>query len=277
MKKRDLSTFILIIIIIAGFGILVYPNVADWWNTRAQRSLLEKYDEVVADMDEEDYEQEFEKAEKYNDDLAALSVPIAMYDEVSGYEEALNVGGNGIMGEITIPKINIELPIYHGTSNAVLSVAVGHMEGTSLPIGGEGTHAVLSAHRGLPSAVLFSNLDKLAEGDIFVINILNRTLTYEVDRIRIVEPNDSSELGIVEGEDYVTLLTCTPYGLNTQRLLVRGTRTENIDSDEVIVPNDAIKIDGILVAPIIGAMLFAAVLIFLGVRGKLRKKKKRIE
>lgn len=208
-----------------------------------------------------------------NEALKAIPSPLINYDQVEGYDDILNVAGNGIIGYINIPRINVELPIKHGTSEAVLNVAVGHLEGTSLPVGGEGTHCVLSAHRGLPSAKLFTNLDKLTEGDTFTITILDRFLTYEVDQIRIVEPKEIGEVDMVEGKDYVTLLTCTPYGLNTHRLLVRGHRIVNDEESKIVIQNEAFELDSTMLAPIVAAPLLMILLIILLVKYREPKKK----
>lgn len=273
MKKRNLSTLILILVFLVGLGILLYPSVSNWWNSRVQSRAIVDYDAVVANQSKEDYDEEFAKADAYNQALSKLSSPLMNYDQIEGYEEILNVTGTGIMGYIEIPRINVKLPIYHGTSDAVLNVAVGHLEGTSLPVGGSGTHCVLSAHRGLPSAKLFTNLDKVEEGDTFTITVLDRLLTYEVDQIRIVEPQEVNELDIVPGEDYVTLLTCTPYGINTHRLLVRGHRIDNAEENEIIIRNEAYELDSTMLAPVVAAPLLVILLIILLVKYRKPKKK----
>lgn len=273
MKKRNLSTLILILVFLVGLGILLYPSVSNWWNSRVQSRAIVDYDAVVANLSKEDYDEEFAKADAYNQALSKLSSPLMNYDQIEGYEEILNVTGTGIMGYIEIPRINVKLPIYHGTSDAVLNVAVGHLEGTSLPVGGSGTHCVLSAHRGLPSAKLFTNLDKVEEGDTFTITVLDRLLTYEVDQIRIVEPQEVNELDIVPGEDYVTLLTCTPYGINTHRLLVRGHRIDNAEENEIIIRNEAYELDSTMLAPVVAAPLLVILLIILLVKYRKPKKK----
>lgn len=274
MKKRNLSTLILILIFLVGLGILLYPTVSDWWNSRVQSRAIVDYDVAVGTLTEEDYDDEFAKADAYNEALNQLSTPLISYDEVEGYEDILNVAGTGIMGYLEIPRINVKLPIYHGTSESVLNVAVGHLEGTSLPVGGSGTHCVLSAHRGLPSAKLFTNLDKLTEGDTFTVTVLDRVMTYEVDQIRIVEPQEISELNTVPGEDYITLLTCTPYGINTHRLLVRGHHIESEDDeDRIIIINEAYEMDSTMLAPVVAAPLLLILLIILLVKNRKPKKK----
>lgn len=275
MKKRNLSTLILILVFLVGLGILLYPSVSNWWNSRVQSRAIVNYDAVVSNMSREDYDAEFEKADAYNQALSKLSSPLMNYDQIEGYEDILNVSGTGIMGYIEIPRINVKLPIYHGTSDAVLNVAVGHLEGTSLPVGGESTHCVLSAHRGLPSAKLFTNLDKLVDGDTFTITVLDRVLTYEVDQIRIVEPQEVNELDVVSGEDYLTLLTCTPYGINTHRLLVRGHRIDTEEEKRIIISNEAFELDSTMLAPVVAAPLLLILLIILLVKYRNPKKKER--
>ncbi len=270
-KKRNLFTLILVLVFLVGIAILLYPTVSNWWNSRVQSRAIVDYDAVVADMSGEDYDAEFAKADAYNEALKQISSPLINYEQVEGYEDVLNVSGDGMMGYVEIPRINVKLPIYHGTSDEVLNVAAGHLEGTSLPVGGEGTHCVLSAHRGLPSAKLFTNLDKLEEGDTFTITVLNRLLTYEVDQIRIVLPEEVDELDVVDGKDYVTLLTCTPYGINTHRLLVRGHRIDNAESDEIVIKSEAYELDSTMLAPAVAAPLLLILLIILLV--KYRKKK----
>ncbi len=274
-KKRNLSTLILVLVFLVGLTVLLYPTVSDWWNSRVQSRAIVDYDAAVADMSQEDYDAEFAKAEAYNETLKQISAPLINYDQAEGYEDILNVAGNGMMGYIEIPRIDVKLPIYHGASDAVLNVAVGHLEGTSLPVGGEGTHCVLSAHRGLPSAKLFTNLDKLTEGDTFTITVLDRLLTYEVDQIRIVNPDEVGELAMVEGEDYVTLLTCTPYGINTHRLLVRGHRVDNAGSDGSVIRNEAYELDSTMLAPVVAAPLLLILLIILLIKYRKPKKKDR--
>lgn len=273
MKKENLSTLILVLVFFVGLSILLYPTVSDWWNSRVQSRAIVDYDAVVADMSHEDYDAEFAEADAYNAALRAIPSPFINYEQVEGYDDVLNVTGNGIIGYINIPRIKVELPIKHGTSEEVLNVAVGHVQGTSLPVGGESTHCVLSAHRGLPSAKLFTNLDKLTEGDTFTITILDRFLTYEVDQIRIVEPKEIGELDMVEGKDYVTLLTCTPYGLNTHRLLVRGHRIENDEENDIVILNEAYELDSTMLAPIVAAPLLIILLIILLVKYRKPKSK----
>lgn len=272
--KKHLSNLLLILILLVGLSLVLYPSFADWWNSFHQSYAIANYDAALADLTEEDYTHLFDEAVVYNEKIKKIAFPLMYYDEVEGYEDILDVSGTGIIGYISIPKIDVELPIYHGTSEGVLQVAVGHLEGTTFPIGGEGFHAALSAHRGLPSARLFTDLDKMEVGDTFTITVLDRLLTYEVDQILIVEPHDVEALYPVEGEDYVTLITCTPYGINTHRMLVRGTRIANAEEKKVIrVTADAIQIEPIIVAPLVAAPMLLTLLIVL----LLPKRKKKID
>ena len=231
--KSKTSKLMIGIIFLAGLSLLLYPFVANQWNNYRQKQLISEYDSIVSAEDaagEIDYAAELEKARAYNEALLpsilpdSFAIAEAMEGEDKAYMDCLNIAGDGIMGVVEIPKIDIKLPIYHTTREDVLQVAAGHLEGSSLPVGGASTHAVISAHRGLPSASLFTDLDKLEEGDHFLIHVLNETLCYEVDKISVVKPEETSGLAVEEGKDLVTLLTCTPYGVNSHRLLVRGTR-----------------------------------------------------
>ncbi len=275
-KKRKLSnraiTILLIVALLVGLSILLYPTVANWWNTRTMSQAVASYDEAVDAMSEEDYEAYFAAARDYNERIYELGSATALIypERVSGYEETLDITGTGLMGYVTIDKLNQELPIYHGTDANVLSAGAGHLEGSSLPIGGENTHSVISAHRGLPSAQLFSHLDQLEEGDLFTITVLNETYTYEVDQIRTILPTEFEDLYIEPGEDYCTLMTCTPYGINTHRLLVRGVRTD--DAQHLKVDPEAYKINALLVAPFIAIPLVVILIIWLLVRSRKRKK-----
>ena len=252
--KEHLSTIILVLILVVGLSLLLYPTFADWWNDLHQTKAIAIYDEVMANMSDEDYSHLFDAAMEYNRALAQLEYPLMYFKDVPGYEELLNVTGNGVMGYITIEKIGVQLPVYHGTGESVLQIAVGHVEGSSLPTGGAGTHCVLSAHRGLPSARLFTDLDKMELGDTFVLNVIDLTLTYQVDQILIVKPYELDGLDFEEGKDYCTLVTCTPYGINTHRLLVRGVRIETVEEKApVYVTADAGQIDTVIVASAIAA------------------------
>ena len=271
-KKGNLSTVILILVFIAGLSLLLYPTVSDYCNSFHQTRAIAQYAEQVANLDEGAYEELFAEAEKYNHSLIGKENRFLMTEEErTEYESILNISDSGIMGYIEIPKIKVELPVYHGTAESVLQIAVGHVEGSSLPVGGEGTHCVLSGHRGLPSARLFTDLDELVEGDTFIIQVLNRTLTYEIDQIRIVDPDELDDLEIEEDKDYCTLVTCTPYGINTHRMLVRGHRIENSNTHMVEVTADATAIDPVMVAPLVAAPILLILLIVL--LWKTRKKK----
>lgn len=231
--KKKYSNIIIAAIFIIGLSLLLYPTIANKWNTYRQSQLISNYDDKVSEMEkggEIDYKAEWKKAQDYNNALVPMILPDsfavadAKEERDTAYESCLNITGDGIMGTVEIPKIDVKLPIYHYTTEEVLKNAAGHLEGSSLPIGGESTHSVISAHRGLPSAILFTDLDKMKKGDHFMIHVLDDVLCYEVDKISVVKPEDTSNLNVVEGEDLMTLLTCTPYGVNTERLLVRGHR-----------------------------------------------------
>lgn len=230
--KRKISGIFFALLFLTGLGVLLYPTISDAWNAYRQNMLITDYEEAVAILaqDQETYDDIWAQARAYNKSLWEKPDRFFMTEEEKAeYESLLNISGNGVMAYVEIPSIKCSLPIYHGTDERVLQTAVGHLEGTSLPVGGAGTHCVLSGHRGLPSAKLFTNLDQLEEGDIFLIKVLNETLTYEVDQIRTVLPEEMEELGLAEGKDYCTLVTCTPYGVNSHRLLVRGSRIENLE------------------------------------------------
>ena len=270
--KKNRSTIILILIFLVGLSVMLYPTVSDYVNQRHQSRALASYDETVNEMSDADYTAYFEAADAYNQRLAATPNSFFTPEQVSGYDETLDVSGTGIMGYITIPRIGVELPVYHGTSDGVLQVAAGHLEGSSLPVGGAGTHAVISAHRGLPSAKLFTNLDELEAGDTFTITVLDRVLTYEVDQISIVLPTETDNLKVVDGKDYVTLMTCTPYGINSHRLLVRGRRIETPDKlKHIRVTADAINIEPIITAPIMALPLLLVLLLWLLFSNRKRK------
>lgn len=274
--KKNRSTIILILIFLVGLSVMLYPTVSDYVNQRHQSRALASYDETVNEMSDADYTAYFEAADAYNQRLAATPNSFFTPEQVSGYDETLDVSGTGIMGYITIPKISVKLPIYHGTDEGVLQVAAGHLEGSSLPVGGAGTHAVISAHRGLPSAKLFTDLDELEVGDRFTITVLDRVLTYEVDQISIVLPTETDQLLPTEGMDYVTLMTCTPYGVNTHRLLVRGKRVETTESQKHIrVTADVFRIEPIIVAAILAIPMLLAALVGVLVAPHLRKRSKR--
>lgn len=233
MKKRIIATILIILLFLAGLGIVLYPYVSEYVNAKHASRVVVNYDDTVKEITPEDFSQYFEVAEEYNERLRQNPNPFSEDNRTEGYETALNVDGSGMMGYLEIPKISVRLPFYHGTSGAVLNEAVGHLEGSSLPVGGEGTHVVLSAHRGLPSAKLFTDLPELGEGDIFILTVLDRKMTYHVDQILTVLPTELEALEVEDGQDVVTLMTCTPYGINTHRLLVRGHRIENLPEEEV--------------------------------------------
>ena len=276
--KKNRSNIILILIFLVGLSVMLYPTVSDYVNQKNQSRAVASYSEEVENLSDVDYQAYFDAADDYNRRLA--ETPDAFYrpEEVSGYTDTLDVSGTGIMGYITISKIGVELPVYHGTSDGVLQVAAGHLEGSSLPVGGAGTHAVISAHRGLPSAKLFTNLDELEVGDTFTITVLDRVLTYEVDQISIVLPTETDLLQPVEGKDYVTLMTCTPYGINTHRLLVRGKRIENAENQKHIrVTADALLIEPIIVAPALAVPMLLVLLVVMLAVPHLRKRKNQRE
>ena len=267
MKKKGnhLITILLVLIFLLGLSLLLYPSVSDYWNSKHQTRAIAVYSEEVSGLDEDQYQALWEAAAAYNASLLERDNAYLLTEEQkAAYEQLLNVSGLGIMGYIEIPSIDCSLPIYHGTEESVLQIAIGHLEWTSLPVGGESTHCVLSGHRGLPSAKLFTNLDKLQEGDVFLLRVLDEVLTYEVDQILIVEPQETGALRIVEGEDLCTLVTCTPYGINTHRLLVRGHRIENAPEARLVrVTADAVQIEPLLVAPIVALPMLLLLLILL--------------
>ena len=261
--KKNSSTIILLVVFLLGLSLLLYPSFSNYWNSFTSSKAIGSYAEQVAGMDEDRYQRIWESAYAYNQALTTRTNQYILTEEMNGeYQELLNVGGTGIMGYIEIASLGVSLPIYHGTSDAVLQIAVGHLDWTSLPVGGEGTHCVLSGHRGLPSAKLFTNLDKLVVGDTFILRVLDEILTYEVDQILIVEPHVTENLHIEEGKDLCTLVTCTPYGINSHRLLVRGHRVENAAEARIVrVTADAIQIEPVIVAPILAAPMLLVLLI----------------
>lgn len=263
--KKHASTILLYLILLIGLSLLLYPSFADWWNSFHQTRAIASYSEVVATMDDDRYDALWEAAWDYNQSLLERPNDYILTDEQTAvYEDLLNIGDNGIMGYIEIPSIKVTLPIYHGTDEGVLQVAVGHLEWTSLPVGGKSSHCVVSGHRGLPSARLFTDVDQMVEGDIFLLRVLDEILTYEVDQILIVEPHVTENLLIEEGKDLCTLVTCTPYGINSHRLLIRGHRIENLEEAQVVrVTADAIQIDPMLVAPFVAAPMLLMLLILL--------------
>lgn len=261
MKSKK-TTIILLISFFIGLSVLLYPSLSSFWNSRTQSKAIVDYESMLSQYKPEDYTAIFARAEAYNKSLFQLKDPLTTYPQLPEYNNILSVSGSGMMGYITIPKISQELPVYHGTSDTVLSVAVGHLEGSSLPVGGESTHCVVSAHRGLPTAVLFTHLDRMEIGDTFHFTILDRTIIYEVDEIRIVEPNDTSLIQIVDGKDYCTLLTCTPYGINTQRLLVRGHQVDATQTRNIYIANEAYRIEPLIVMPIVALPIIFVLLVY---------------
>ena len=269
--RKHLSTIILILVFLVGLSLLLYPTVSDYWNSFHQSRAIAGYAQTVADLDEDNYEKFLADAEDYNKTIAKSGNRFELSKkEQKQYESLLNVAGDGMMGYIDIPSIDCTLPIYHGTSDQVLQSGVGHLEGTSLPVGGESSHCVISGHRGLPSAKLFSDLDDLREGDVFRIYVLDETLTYEVDKISIVLPEEFDDLQIQKGKDLCTLVTCTPYGINTHRFLVRGHRIETSENSRVRA--DAMQIDPTIVAPILAVPMLLLLVILIIVLPKGKKK-----
>lgn len=268
--KKNWTTILLVAILLVGIGLFVYPSFSDYWNSFHQSKAVTSYVENVTNLDKELYDKLWNDAVAYNEKIAKNGIQWTLTEEEKKeYNEYLKVDDTGIMGYIEIPVIDCSLPIYHGIDESVLQVAIGHIEGSSLPVGGKGSHCVISGHRGLPSARLFTDLDKLVEGDIFMLHTLDATLTYEVDQIRIVEPTDLSNLQIEEGKDLCTLVTCTPYGINTHRLLVRGHRIANQDeAPDVRVSADATQIDPVQVAPFLAApiLLILLFMVFFGTK-----------
>ena len=267
--KNKITTILLILALFAGLSLLLYPTVSDYWNSLHASQAVADYAENVRNLEAEKYEQVLQDAKSYNQMLPYEQTTFALSEEEKeAYDALLDISGTGVMGYIEIPTVNISLPVYHGTEDAVLQIAVGHLEWSSLPVGGESTHCVLSGHRGLPSAKLFTNLDKLVAGDKFIMRVLDEVLTYEVDQILIVEPTDVSTLIIEAGKDLCTLVTCTPYGINSHRLLVRGHRIENQDEAKAIrVTSDAIQIEPLIVAPAVALPMLLVLLVILLVSG----------
>ena len=304
--QRNLVNLVISLVFLVGLGLLIYPTLADYWNSFHQTRAIMSYASEVAKIDTAQYDKLIQYAQMYNRKISDGGILWRMSPEQRvEYERALDFAGNGNMGYINIEKIGVMLPIYHGTSESVLQTSIGHIEGTSLPVGcsswqvkttgeevrdaagnltmlthstgmvtdpTEGSHCVLSGHRGLPSAKLFSDLDKLVEGDTFTLNILNETLTYQVDQIRVVEPTDLTELQIEPGMDYCTLVTCTPYGINTHRLLVRGHRVANAQGDVKVVA-DALQVETLYIIPFIGIpIIVLLVIMMLVITGQSRRR-----
>jgi sortase A len=265
--RRHKTVIFLTLGFLVGVCILLYPAFSNYWNSKTQSRAIVDYESVLDQLEPEDYSAIFQVAYDYNEALRGIEFPLRNYEEVPCYYDALKLGDTSIIGYVKIDKIGVELPIYHGTSDAVLNRGVGHLEGSSLPVGGESTHSVMSAHRGLPSAKLFTDLDRLEMGDIFQITVLDQVLTYQIDQVKVISPREIDDLQIVEGKDYCTLFTCTPYGINTHRLLVRGIRIETIKEKPVIyVSNEAFRIEPLLVTPAVAAPMLLVLLIHLLVK-----------
>ena len=275
MKKKHISTIIIALIFLAGLGFLLYPTVSNLWNRAHQSRAIATYTKQVEKLDDSQNKEMLKAARKYNKSLLKKSDhwKLSKKDKKK-YESLLDVSGTGIMGYIEVPKIDCSLPIYHGTDEGALQIAIGHLEGSSLPVGGKSTHCVLSGHRGLPSARLFTDLDQMEEGDIFILNILGRKLAYEVDQIRVVLPEEMSDLEVIEGKDLCTLVTCTPYGINTHRLLVRGHRTKYVEEKvEEQKEVQTKKMDTrLLIAGAAGAVILAVIIIAVVIRRRKRRR-----
>lgn len=272
-KRISFSTILLVLIMLAGLGVFFYPAISDWWNSMHATQAIAGYVDAVADISKEEKANMLKAAKRYNDALPNGVNFNLLEAELAEYNKILDITGTGIMGYIQIPSIGVNLPIYHSVDEGILQIAAGHIPGSSFPIGGKRTHAVMSGHRGLPSAKLFSDLDKLKEGDIFTITVLDRVVTYQADQIRIVLPEETDELAIVNGKDYCTLITCTPYGINTHRILLRGHRIKNINGD-ITVTAEATRIPTYIVIPAVGIpilfLMLIIMLIYYRRRGPIR-------
>lgn len=267
--KRYVSTAVIAAAFFVGISLLLYPVISEYINAKHQSKAIASYDETVSHMSEAEYDEIFAEARAYNDALARTEGAFYQPERVPGYLEALDITGTGIMGYVTIDKIGVELPVYHTVETDVLQSAVGHLPGTSLPIGGEGTHAVLSGHRGLPSARLFTDLNKLEPGDLFTITVLNRVVMYRVDQVKIVDPTDVTDLQLIPGRDYCTLFTCTPYGINSHRLLVRGVRVETPeDAAPRYIANEAYRIDPLIVTPAVAAPMLLGIVVVMLIKSR---------
>lgn len=271
-KRVSISTILLVLVLLIGLSLLLYPSFSNAWNQRHQSQVIVTYNQDIEKLQKEEYSRIWQSALDFNKTLLSrVNDYVLTEQQKERYQSELNMSGVGIMGYIEIPKIDVYLPIYHGTDEAVLQVGVGHLEWTSLPTGGESTHCVLSGHRGLPSATLFTNLDDLVVGDTFVLTVMNEMLTYEVDQIMVVEPTDTESLLIQEGKDLCTLVTCTPYGINTQRLLVRGHRVENAETaSKVKVVSDALEVEPLIVACVIVGPILLLILMVFSIIDRLR-------
>lgn len=273
--RRHKTVIFLTLGFLVGISLLLYPAFSNYWNSKTQSRAIVDYEAVLEHLKPEDYSAMFQAAYDYNRALYETDYPLMDYEEIPGYYDTLKLPGSSMIGYVKIDKIGVELPIYHGTSDEVLSISVGHLEGTSLPVGGENTHSVMSAHRGLPSAKLFTDLDRLEPGDTFQITVLDQVLTYQVDQVKVITPTEVEDLLIAEGKDYCTLFTCTPYGINTHRLLVRGIRIETIVEKPIIyVANEAFRIEPLLVTPAVAAPMLLVFFIHLMVKYREPPKKK---
>ena len=272
MKQR-ITTAIVVLALIIGVGLIAYPTISDWWNNLHQSRAISSYIEAVNELSPEEYERIWNDAVEYNESLLGQVQTFYLEgEELEYYESQLNIEDNGIMGYLEIPTINVMLPIYHGLDEGILQVAIGHMEDTSLPVGGESTHCVVSGHRGLPSARLLTDIDKMREGDLFMFHTLNEVLTYEVDQIRIVEPEDTKDIQIIPGKDLATLVTCTPYGINSHRMLIRGHRVPTVAADRVV--SEAEQVSPFIVAATVGIpIMFIVLIVALTVTRKNEAKK----
>ncbi|MEF2920422.1 MAG: class C sortase [Acutalibacteraceae bacterium] len=263
-KKNKWSTFILLLVFFIGLSVMLYPAISSYWNTRTQSAAIVDYEKMLENIKPEDYTKIFEEVDNYNIKLGKLNYPLLEYNSIGNYLDILDITDTGMIGYLSIDVIGLQIPVYHTTNDSVLSIAAGHLEGSSFPVGGIGTHTVVSAHRGLPTATLFTNLDHLEIGDTFEFSVLDRKLTYQVDQIKIVDPTDTADLLIQKDSDYATLLTCTPYGINTHRLLVRGRRIETISEKTITIKSDAHRIDPLIITPIVALpILFTLMIIVL--------------
>jgi sortase A len=275
--RKYASTLILIVALLTGLSLLLYPQVSDYWNSIHQSRAIASYQEQLDATDNHVFEQMLADAQAYNESLRKSPNRYnRSEEELAWYNSLLDISGTGIMGYIEIPILHVKLPMYHGVDESVLQIAAGHIEGSSLPVGGPGTHCVLSGHRGLPTARLFTDLDQLTVGDIFMLHVLDQTLTYEVDNIAIVKPDELSLLEIEDKQDLCTLVTCTPYGVNTHRLLIRGHRTDNLPEEKILrIEADAKQIDPMKVVPFVAAPMLAALFVLLLIQDHRRSKTRR--
>ena len=271
--KKHLTTIFLLLVFLVGLSVLLYPSLSDYWNSFTQSRVVLRYEDNVSKLSDRQYDSLLAEAREYNQRLAGRYERFNMSDsQLKEYNSTFDANGDGVIGIIEIPKIDVRLPIYHGTKDSVLQVGVGHLEGSSFPVGGKGSHAVLTGHRGLPSAQLLSRLDKMETGDRFKLTVLNEILTYEVDQITIVLPEDLSGLEIDPDGDYITLITCTPYGVNSHRMLVRGVRAANDAQPlNLRVSADARRIDAPLAAPACIALMLIIMLVYMLIKYKSRK------